>query len=54
MGKARGTCEEEEKYIQSFGWENLMEKNNLECLGVHLEIILKWSLKNTRAWTGFV
>jgi hypothetical protein len=45
MGRAYGNCGEEEKYIQNFGGGNLMERNNLEGLGVDLEIILKWGLK---------
>jgi len=40
LGEARGTYKGKEKYTQSFGEENLMERDHLEDTGTDDRIII--------------
>jgi len=44
MGEACGTYGEE-RCMYGFGWKDLMERYNLEDLGVDGTIIIKWIFK---------
>jgi hypothetical protein len=50
MGRTCGT------HGKRFWWGDLMERNNLEDLGVDERIILKWILKKSdgESWTGLL
>jgi len=54
MGGACGTCGEEERRIQGFGWGNLRERNHLGDPDIDGRLILcsifrKWDVE---VWTG--
>jgi hypothetical protein len=45
MGEACSTYRGEERCIQGFGGETLMERDHLGHTGINVRIILKWILE---------
>ena len=54
LGRACGTCGGQESCMQSFGGEDLLEREHLENLGLDGKIILRQIFKKlyAEAWTG--